>query len=400
MFKKRSRKNRAKKKKALDLNNINDNLEALQDPPIPKATTSKATNLLQISEDTKNQLNGDLALQDSPLLKKREEPDSSHPEHHQHHHHHHHHHDHGLASSSATVTSIYQKTVNENSEKSKNTSEALIKNQLEQLKNEEEIKEKREKNAAKNAQKKTKLVSGFFGPRRQLKAIQHSNGIDYNPSRCKDYFETGYCVFGNSCIYIHDRTDYKSGYELDKDWDAMQRKKDEKRRKRLMKGEHVGLGDDSDEDNSSDSEEVEEYEEELQYGHIDEKCLICGEDYKFPSLLSCGHVFCDKCALEQHASEGTCFKCGKVTDGIFNDGTKLVKKMREERERVAKRKAKRKKKKGFGEAALYLRGMGGAGARGRGLGGGEGEGDEAAVVVDQGDYQRAMARIGGQKGGE
>lgn len=37
--------------------------------------------------------------------------------------------------------------------------------------------------------------------------------IDYNPELCKDYKETGRCNFGDTCLYIHDRTDYKSGWE-------------------------------------------------------------------------------------------------------------------------------------------------------------------------------------------
>ena len=46
--------------------------------------------------------------------------------------------------------------------------------------------------------------------------------IDYNPSLCKDYHDTGYCCFGDSCIYIHDRGDYKSGWELEKEWQEEQ----------------------------------------------------------------------------------------------------------------------------------------------------------------------------------
>ncbi len=36
---------------------------------------------------------------------------------------------------------------------------------------------------------------------------------------CKDYHDTGYCCFGDSCLYIHDRGDYKSGWELEKEWE-------------------------------------------------------------------------------------------------------------------------------------------------------------------------------------
>lgn len=42
--------------------------------------------------------------------------------------------------------------------------------------------------------------------------------FDYNPEICKDYKETGQCTFGNSCLYIHDRSDYKAGWEMEMDY--------------------------------------------------------------------------------------------------------------------------------------------------------------------------------------
>lgn len=49
--------------------------------------------------------------------------------------------------------------------------------------------------------------------------VKFSCRFDYNPSLCKDYHDTGYCTFGDSCIYIHDRGDYKSGWEIEKEWE-------------------------------------------------------------------------------------------------------------------------------------------------------------------------------------
>ena len=39
--------------------------------------------------------------------------------------------------------------------------------------------------------------------------------MDHNPERCKDYYEHGYCGYGDTCIFIHDRSDYKSGHQLE-----------------------------------------------------------------------------------------------------------------------------------------------------------------------------------------
>lgn len=48
--------------------------------------------------------------------------------------------------------------------------------------------------------------------------VKFSCTFDFNPMLCKDYHDTGYCTFGDSCIYIHDRGDYKSGWEMEKEY--------------------------------------------------------------------------------------------------------------------------------------------------------------------------------------
>jgi RING finger protein 113A len=57
-----------------------------------------------------------------------------------------------------------------------------------------------------------KKFSGTLGPVRAPTFIRNTTRVDYNPERCKDYYETGRCNFGDSCIFIHDRSDYKSGW--------------------------------------------------------------------------------------------------------------------------------------------------------------------------------------------
>jgi hypothetical protein len=42
------------------------------------------------------------------------------------------------------------------------------------------------------------------------------------PDLCKDYKESGYCGFGDSCKFMHDRGDYKTGWQLDKEWEEQQ----------------------------------------------------------------------------------------------------------------------------------------------------------------------------------
>jgi len=52
-----------------------------------------------------------------------------------------------------------------------------------------------------------------MGPIRASSNIRATCRFDFHPSLCKDYHDTGYCVFGDSCLYLHDRGDYKSGWE-------------------------------------------------------------------------------------------------------------------------------------------------------------------------------------------
>ena len=40
---------------------------------------------------------------------------------------------------------------------------------------------------------------------------------DYAPDICKDYKETGFCGFGDSCKFLHDRSDYKHGWQLERE---------------------------------------------------------------------------------------------------------------------------------------------------------------------------------------
>lgn len=61
-----------------------------------------------------------------------------------------------------------------------------------------------------------KKFSGTLkGPQKAPTFVKVTTRIDHNPERCKDYYEHGYCGFGDTCIFIHDRGDYKSGHQLD-----------------------------------------------------------------------------------------------------------------------------------------------------------------------------------------
>ena len=43
---------------------------------------------------------------------------------------------------------------------------------------------------------------------------------DYAPDICKDFKETGFCGFGDSCKFMHDRSDYKFGWQLEREMET------------------------------------------------------------------------------------------------------------------------------------------------------------------------------------
>lgn len=55
------------------------------------------------------------------------------------------------------------------------------------------------------------------GPIRAPAHLRATVRWDYQPDICKDYKETGYCGFGDSCKFLHDRSDYKAGWQLEMD---------------------------------------------------------------------------------------------------------------------------------------------------------------------------------------
>lgn len=94
-----------------------------------------------------------------------------------------------------------------------------------------------------------------------IKATSHVRTItlmDYQPDVCKDYKETGFCGYGDSCKFLHDRGDYLAGWQLDK----------------------------------LPEEGVREVEEEDEEEEVPFACLICRQPFTQPVVTKCGHYFC------------------------------------------------------------------------------------------------------------
>jgi RING finger protein 113A len=63
------------------------------------------------------------------------------------------------------------------------------------------------------------------GPMRQTQHARAITRIDFQPDICKDYKETGFCGYGDNCKFMHDRGDYKSGAQLEKEYELEQKQK-------------------------------------------------------------------------------------------------------------------------------------------------------------------------------
>ncbi|XP_071280362.1 E3 ubiquitin-protein ligase RNF113A-like [Agelaius tricolor] len=137
------------------------------------------------------------------------------------------------------------------------------------------------------------------GPIRAPEHLRATVRWDYQPDICKDYKETGFCGFGDSCKFLHDRSDYKHGWQMEQELDERR----------------YGTSDD-------ENYEVSSGEEEVPF-----KCFICRGSFKNPVVTKCGHYFCESCALQHYHKSQRCYICGKQTSGIFNPARELMAKL-------------------------------------------------------------------------
>jgi RING finger protein 113A len=158
--------------------------------------------------------------------------------------------------------------------------------------------------------------TGSHGPLRANVYVRSSARFDYQPDICKDYKETGFCSYGDSCKFMHDRGDYKAGWELDREWEEEQKRK----REALLKGWDPDKGD------------LEDEEQEA----VDELPIACWtcrkpwEECKDPVVTRCKHYFCEKCALGSMRCGGRCGVCNEPTKGIFNVAHDILKRMKKQ----------------------------------------------------------------------
>ncbi|KAK4502864.1 hypothetical protein PRZ48_006290 [Zasmidium cellare] len=160
------------------------------------------------------------------------------------------------------------------------------------------------------------------GPVKAPTNVRAITVTDFAPDVCKDYKQTGFCGFGDSCKFLHAREDYKQGWQLDKEWESA--------------GKKDKAGSKS-KDAKDDMDEEEKMLQEIPFA-----CIICKESYKNPVVTKCGHYFCEKCAMGRYMKEKkkTCAACGADTNGSFGMAKKLKDLLDKKRKRAEERKSK------------------------------------------------------------
>ncbi|XP_008587585.1 PREDICTED: RING finger protein 113A-like [Galeopterus variegatus] len=144
---------------------------------------------------------------------------------------------------------------------------------------------------------------GRKGPLRAPEHLRATVRWDYQPDICKDYKETGFCGFGDSCKFLHDRSDYKHGWQIERE---------------LQEGRY-GVCKDENYEVGSDDEE------------IPFKCFICRQTFRNPVVTKCRHYFCESCALQHFRTTPRCYVCDQQTNGVFNPAKQLIAKLKKHR---------------------------------------------------------------------
>eukprot|EP00730_Choanoeca_flexa_P002973 TRINITY_DN11249_c0_g1_i4.p1 TRINITY_DN11249_c0_g1~~TRINITY_DN11249_c0_g1_i4.p1 ORF type:complete len:264 (+),score=40.99 TRINITY_DN11249_c0_g1_i4:30-821(+) len=143
------------------------------------------------------------------------------------------------------------------------------------------------------------------GPQRAPQHIRSTVRWDYQPDICKDYKETGYCGFGDTCKFLHDRSDYKSGWQIDRE---------------IESGEYNAV-----DVRQYQIEDSSDEEEELPFA-----CFICRNAFTTPVVTKCKHYFCEKCALSHYRKTKKCFVCNEPTNGVFMPAKEIIARMKKE----------------------------------------------------------------------
>ena len=167
------------------------------------------------------------------------------------------------------------------------------------------------------------------GPIRAPANVRTVTVVDYQPDVCKDYKETGYCGFGDTCKFLHDRSDYLAGWQMN------------------------AVGEAADARAGSFGADVEsDHDDDIPFA-----CLLCRQPFTDPIVTKCGHYFCAQCAITRFAKTPKCFACGAKTEGLFQSATRVLERMRQRQASRAEARAEHRRMHGMDDKNELLDGV-------------------------------------------
>lgn len=170
---------------------------------------------------------------------------------------------------------------------------------------------------------------------KQAPNLKNTVLMDYQPDICKDFKQTGYCGYGDNCKFLHSRDDFKTGWKLNKDWEAFQQHNQRDANLITTTTNTTGPG--------GDLQEVVEKTIEKTIRDVPFKCVMCRNDYKNPVVTSCGHYFCNKCFFRRIKDTGNkkCVICGHDTKGSAKVAANLQQILRLQQQQKEEKEEKR-----------------------------------------------------------